>query len=315
MRHYELMVILDPELEERTVAPALDQFLNVVRKDGGTVEKVDVWGRRRLTYEIAKKTEGIYAVIDLHGRARRPSRSSTASSTSTRPCCAPRSCARPALATVRHPQAGTRHGRRHRHHRRRQPHRRPRAALHPERGGRRELHASPPPRASSTSRPTSGRTATALFLRCNVWRQAAENVAESLQRGMRVIVQGRLKQRSYETKEGEKRTVFELEVDEVGPPLRNATAKVTKIAAVAAAAASAAAAAAAGGRRRPVGLGALRRPSPGGRQRRSAAGGWSAAGAVRRAAVLIHRRPPARPAGRATDDIRSTIPATTPGIQ
>jgi single-strand DNA-binding protein len=67
-----------------------------------------------------------------------------------------------------------------------------------------------------------------LFLTCNVWRQAAENVAESLQRGMRVIVQGRLKQRSYETKEGEKRTVFEVEVDEVGPSLRNASAKVTK---------------------------------------------------------------------------------------
>jgi single-strand DNA-binding protein len=69
-----------------------------------------------------------------------------------------------------------------------------------------------------------------LFLTCNVWRQAAENVAECLQRGMRVIVQGRLRQRSYETKEGEKRTVFEVEVDEVGPSLKNATAKVTKAA-------------------------------------------------------------------------------------
>src|SRR5919205_2378628 len=68
----------------------------------------------------------------------------------------------------------------------------------------------------------------ALFLTCNVWRQAAENVAESLQRGMRVIVQGRLKQRSYETREGEKRTVFEVEADEVGPSLKNATAKVNK---------------------------------------------------------------------------------------
>src|SRR3954451_9545500 len=67
----------------------------------------------------------------------------------------------------------------------------------------------------------------ALFLSCSVWRQAAENVAESLQRGMRVIVQGRLKQRSYETREGEKRTVVELEVDEVGPSLAFATAKVT----------------------------------------------------------------------------------------
>jgi len=67
-----------------------------------------------------------------------------------------------------------------------------------------------------------------LFLSCQIWRQAAENVAESLTRGMRVIVSGRLKQRSYETKEGEKRTVFEVEVDEVGPSLRNATARVTK---------------------------------------------------------------------------------------
>ena len=67
-----------------------------------------------------------------------------------------------------------------------------------------------------------------LFLSCNVWRQAAENVAESLQRGTRVIVSGRLRQRSYETKEGEKRTVYEVEVDEVGPSLRNASAKVVK---------------------------------------------------------------------------------------
>ncbi len=67
-----------------------------------------------------------------------------------------------------------------------------------------------------------------LFLSCNVWRQAAENVAESLQRGMRVIVSGRLRQRSYETKEGEKRTVYEIEVDEVGPSLRNASAKVVR---------------------------------------------------------------------------------------
>ncbi|MEJ7629654.1 MAG: single-stranded DNA-binding protein [Nocardioidaceae bacterium] len=68
----------------------------------------------------------------------------------------------------------------------------------------------------------------ALFLRCSIWRQAAENVAESLHRGTRVIVQGRLKQRSYETREGEKRTVFELDVDEVGPSLKYATAKTTK---------------------------------------------------------------------------------------
>ena len=65
MRHYELMVILDPDLEERTIAPSLETFLNVVRNGGGTVEKVDVWGRRRLSFEIDKKVEGIYAVVDL----------------------------------------------------------------------------------------------------------------------------------------------------------------------------------------------------------------------------------------------------------
>jgi single-strand DNA-binding protein len=68
----------------------------------------------------------------------------------------------------------------------------------------------------------------ALFLRCSIWRQAAENVAESLQKGMRVVVQGRLKQRSFETKEGEKRTVIELDVEEVGPSLKYATAKVNR---------------------------------------------------------------------------------------
>ena len=65
MRHYELMVILDPDLEERTIAPSLDTFLNVIRKGGGSVDKVDIWGRRRLSFEMNKKSEGIYAVIDL----------------------------------------------------------------------------------------------------------------------------------------------------------------------------------------------------------------------------------------------------------
>jgi len=64
-RHYEVMVILDPTLEERTIAPSLDAFLNVVKQDGGTVEKVDVWGRRRMAYEINKHAEGIYAIVDL----------------------------------------------------------------------------------------------------------------------------------------------------------------------------------------------------------------------------------------------------------
>jgi small subunit ribosomal protein S6 len=65
MRHYEIMIILDPSLEERTVQPSLDQFLTVVSNGGGKVEKVDIWGRRRLSYQIEKKSEGIYAVVDL----------------------------------------------------------------------------------------------------------------------------------------------------------------------------------------------------------------------------------------------------------
>jgi len=69
MHLYELMVILDPSVEERTVAPSLDKFLNVIRNGGGTVDKVDIWGRRRLAYEINKKTEGIYAVINLNAKA------------------------------------------------------------------------------------------------------------------------------------------------------------------------------------------------------------------------------------------------------
>ena len=62
---YELMVILDPEIDERTVAPSLDKFLNVIRNDGGTIDNVDIWGRRRLAYEIQKKSEGIYAVVNF----------------------------------------------------------------------------------------------------------------------------------------------------------------------------------------------------------------------------------------------------------
>ncbi len=65
MRHYEVMVILDPSLDERTVTPSLETFLNVVRSDGGTVEKIEVWGKRRLAFEIAKHAEGIYAVLEV----------------------------------------------------------------------------------------------------------------------------------------------------------------------------------------------------------------------------------------------------------
>ena len=65
LRQYELMIILDPEIEERTVAPSLDKYLSVVKTDGGSVDKVDIWGRRRLAYEIKKKSEGIYAVVNF----------------------------------------------------------------------------------------------------------------------------------------------------------------------------------------------------------------------------------------------------------
>ena len=87
------------------------------------------------------------------------------------------------------------------------------------------IASTPRYRDNSTGEWTDGNS---LFLTCNVWRQVAENVAESLQKGTRVIVQGRLRQRSYETREGEKRTVYEVEVDDAGPSLRNASAKVTK---------------------------------------------------------------------------------------
>jgi len=66
MRHYELMVILDPELEERTVTPSLETYLKIIKDSGGTVNKPDLWGRRRMSFEIAKKGEGIYAVIDMN---------------------------------------------------------------------------------------------------------------------------------------------------------------------------------------------------------------------------------------------------------
>ena len=91
MRHYEIMIILDPNLEERTVQPSLEGFLKVVTDDGGKVGKLDIWGKRRLSYPIDKKPEGIYAVVDLTP-SRTLSRSSTASSTSTRACCGPRFC-------------------------------------------------------------------------------------------------------------------------------------------------------------------------------------------------------------------------------
>src|SRR5919112_1374494 len=142
VRHYELMVILDPDLEERTIAPSLERFLTVVTIIGNLTSDPEL----RFT----------------------PSGAAVANFTV----------------------------------------------------------ASTPRTFDRQSQ--EWKDGEALFLRCNVWRQVAENVAESLTRGSRVIVSGRLKQRSFDTKEGEKRTVIELEVDEIGPSLRYATAKVTK---------------------------------------------------------------------------------------
>jgi single-strand DNA-binding protein len=149
-----------------------------------------------------------------------------------------------------------------------------------------------------------------LFLTCTVWRQAAENVAESLTRGMRVIVTGRLKQRSYETREGEKRTVYELEVDEVGPSLRNASAKVAKVARSAAAAGKPAMAAATATNRRssrsqheaPV-------PAPAGAgapacQRTS----WASTTRTARAIRNLAARPPGRPRERSAERARRVRP-------
>ena len=90
MRAYELMVLIDPEVDERTVEPTLGKFLDVVLNDGGTIEKVDIWGRRRLAYDIQKKNEAIYAVVNFTATPLLP-QSLTASWASTRPSCAPRS--------------------------------------------------------------------------------------------------------------------------------------------------------------------------------------------------------------------------------
>ena len=247
MRHYEVMVILDPNLEERTIAPSLDAFLYVVKKDGGTVEKVDIWGRRRLAYEIDKHIEGIYAVDRPAGQARPRSRSSTASSTSTSRCCGPRSCARTSgnamagetvITVVGNLTAD------------------PELRFTPSGAAVASFTIASTPRTFDRNT-NEWKDGEALFLRCSIWRQAAENVAESLQRGMRVVAQGRLKQRSYETREGEKRTVIELDVDEVGPSLKYATAKVNR---TQRGSSSGGGFGASGSRRRPAGAGAERRP-------------------------------------------------------
>ena len=200
------------------------------------MDKVDVWGRRRLAYEIDKKSEGIYTVVDmtaepdtvkeldrqlnlneavLRTKIVRPDQTLTAQAGSE-PDPTPERPGGPRWqqATPRSPSPATSST--------------TRSSVTPRPARRWPTSAWPPPRGSCDNATNEWKDGDSLFLSCNVWRQAAENVAESLQRGMRVIVQGRLRQRSYETKEGEKRTVYEIEVDEVGPSLRNASAKVTR---------------------------------------------------------------------------------------
>ena len=218
-RNYEVMVILAPDLEERTVGPTLDTFLNVIRGDGA-VSNIDVWGRRRLAYEINKQADGIYAVLDVscHRAAvkeldRQLNLNEAVLRTKVvRPEASrwePMAAGDITITVVGNLIAD------------------PELRFTPSRSGRRVVPVASTPRFFDRQT-NDWKDGDSLFLRCNVWRQYAENVAESLTKGMRVIVTGRLKQRSYETREGEKRTVFEVEVDDVGPSLRNATAKVKR---------------------------------------------------------------------------------------
>ena len=283
-RHYEVMVILDPDLEERAVSPLIENFLSS-SVGGGKVEKVDTWGRRRLAYEIKKKPEGIYSVIDLQAEpevVKELDRQMNLNESVLRTKVLRPRAARVRLRSSSHKQPAARpaerssHGRRDRHHGRRQSRRRPRAALHPLRCGGREVpcRVHSPHLRPSDQRVEGRREPVPDLLGLASGGGERRGVAPA---GMRVIVQGRLKQRSYEDREGVKRTVYELDVDEVGASLRSATAKVTKAsrggraataAAVAARVAAAAEPAAAGGgalRRRPVGD---RRAGGGGRRRR-----------------------------------------------
>ena len=245
MRNYEVVVILDPSLDERTIEPSLDKYLGVIRNDGGSVESVDVWGRRRLAYEIKKNAEGIYVVINLTAEPatvkefdRQLTLNESILRTKVLRPVTDSGCGEP-LPDVSEPRMMATTALLDRHLGR------------PDMAGETnitvvgnlvddpELRFTPSGaavanfRIASTPRTFDRQTnewkdGDTLFLSCSVWRQAAENVAESLQRGMRVIVQGRLKSRQYETREGEKRTVFEIDVEEVGPSLKSATAKVAR---------------------------------------------------------------------------------------
>jgi len=209
VRNYELMVILDPSIDERTVAPTMEKYLAPVAANGGSVENVDIWGKRRLAYDILKRSEGIYVVIDMTTTpevALEINRRMGIDETILRTA----DMAGDTVITIignltadpelRWTQSG--------------------AAVA-------DFTVASTPRTYDRNA-GEWRDGDTLFMRCSVWRDTAENVAESLRKGMRVIVQGRLTQRSYDTQQGERRTVVELQVDEVGPSLRRARAQVTR---------------------------------------------------------------------------------------
>jgi single-strand DNA-binding protein len=195
MRRYEIMVILDPDLEEKTIAPSLEAFLNVIRADGGTVHNVEICQGAR---PPAVAQRGRHA---HQGHARRGARRGGSRVV--------------AAGDVNVTIVGNLTND-------------PELRFTPSGAAVASFTVASTPRVLDKAT-NEWKDGEALFMRCSVWRQYAENVAESLTKGSRVIVTGRLKQRSYETREGEKRTVVEMDVDEVGPALKYATAKVNKV--------------------------------------------------------------------------------------
>ena len=235
MRHYEVMVILDPELDERTIAPSLDTFLSVIKKDGGTVEKVDIWGRRRLAFEIKKKSEGIYAVIDLNAEPasvieldRQLNLNESVLRTKVLRPVPQKQKAKKAAAKKAAAKKSQPDGRRNDHHRGRQPDRRPGAAVHPVRCRGRLVHGRlhPAHLRPADQRVEGRRRAVPALLDLAAGGRERRRVAAARHAG-RGDRDGSSSAR-IETREGEKRTVVEMQVDEVGPSLRYATAKVNR---------------------------------------------------------------------------------------
>ncbi len=226
LRKYEVMVILDPNLEERTIAPSLDAFLNVIKTDGGSVEKVDIWGKRRMAFEIKKHSEGIYAVIDLQAQPASVLEldrqlNLNESVLRTKVAAAPRRAGRSRLPRLQGWQATPSS---------------PWSATSPPTRSCGSPRLGPPWRPSRSHRlraaltraATSGRTAKCCSCAA---RSGVRPRRTPLSRSPGACVsspRADFQQRSYETREGEKRTVIELQVEEIGPSLRYASAKVNR---------------------------------------------------------------------------------------